>query len=120
MAQQKIFQGDSLKVLPQIVRNNSVDFIFVEPPAPERDTRKTPYEGYCKFTKKWIAMGFRKLKDGGVMQILLNNRDTLKAIEIASNYGKLIDTTFWHGALFISRKGYSFQDSSRVILTFVK
>ena len=76
----KIIQGDSLKVLPDEVPDNSVDLIFVDPPYNigkdfngHKDKWKTD-EDYLNWCYEWIEMCIEKLKPNGSMYIMTSTQ----------------------------------------------
>ena len=76
----RIIQGDTLEVLSNEVRDNSIDLIFVDPPYNigknfngHRDKWATD-EDYLNWCYKWIDLCIRKLKPNGSMYIMTSTQ----------------------------------------------
>ena len=76
----KIIQGDSLEVLFNEVRDNSIDLIFVDPPYNigknfngHKDKWATD-EDYLIWCYKWIDLCIKKLKSNGSMYIMTSTQ----------------------------------------------
>ena len=76
----KIIKGDSLEVLSNEVRDNSIDLIFVDPPYNigknfngHKDKWETD-EDYLNWCYKWIDLCVRKLKSNGSMYIMTSTQ----------------------------------------------
>jgi site-specific DNA-methyltransferase (adenine-specific) len=76
----RIIQGDSLEVLSNEIRDNSIDLIFVDPPYNigknfngHKDKWATD-EDYLNWCYKWIDLCIKKLKPDGSMYIMTSTQ----------------------------------------------
>ena len=76
----RIIQGDSLEVLSNEVRDNSIDLVFVDPPYNigknfngHKDKWATD-EDYLNWCYKWIDLCVKKLKHNGSMYIMTSTQ----------------------------------------------
>ncbi len=78
----KIIHGDSIDILKNYIKNNSVDLIFVDPPYNigkkfANFIDKWPSdEDYAEWCYKWIDICIKKLKQNGSMYIMSSTQAT--------------------------------------------